>query len=79
MTLKDWIENWRDPLISALLGAWTYDKQYEATIENFLDAIVAVHADAEGDNEGPDWLAVLEFADGRFALMTAGCDYTGWG
>jgi len=32
----------------------------------------------EGENDYANWLYVLEMNDGRFAYVTAGCDYTGW-
>lgn len=32
----------------------------------------------EGENEGDNWLAVLRLTDGRFAYVTAWCDYTGF-
>ena len=34
---------------------------------------------AEGENDGPSWVAVVRLADGRFGAVEAGCDYTGWG
>jgi hypothetical protein len=34
---------------------------------------------AEGDNDGPDWIAVVRLKDGDYGAVTAGCDYTGWG
>lgn len=37
--------------------------------------IIAIEA---GENDGPDWIGVFELRDGRFAFLTAGCDYTGW-
>ena len=36
-------------------------------------------AKQDGDNDGPDWVAVGELWDGRFFVVRAGCDYTGWG
>ncbi len=33
---------------------------------------------SEGENDGPNWLCVVELDDGRFAFVSAGCDYTGW-
>lgn len=33
----------------------------------------------DGDNDGPDWIAVGKLTDGRFFSIAAGCDYTGWG
>jgi hypothetical protein len=35
-------------------------------------------AHAVGENDGPDWLALMELWDGRYAYLHAGCDYTGW-
>lgn len=32
----------------------------------------------EGENDCANWLFVLKLIDGRFAYVTAGCDYTGW-
>lgn len=32
----------------------------------------------EGEHDGADWLGVFELKDGRFATLSAGCDYTGW-
>lgn len=35
-------------------------------------------ATSEGENDGPNWIAVGELNDGRFFSLSAGCDYTGW-
>jgi len=34
----------------------------------------------EGENDGKDWIAVVGWSgvEGLFAVMRAGCDYTGW-
>lgn len=32
-----------------------------------------------GENDGPEWLGLFRLKDGRFAFLSAGCDYTGWG
>lgn len=34
---------------------------------------------SEGENDGANWIAVFELSDGRFAFLSAWCDYTGWG
>ena len=41
--------------------------------------VVEIVALVEGENDGPDWVGVFRLHDGRFASITAGCDYTGWG
>lgn len=38
-----------------------------------------VLASAEGENDSEDWVALVMLWDGRFATVSAGCDYTGWG
>jgi hypothetical protein len=43
------------------------------------DDVAEVIASDNGENDGPDWIAVFRLNDGRFAALQAGCDYTGWG
>lgn len=31
-----------------------------------------------GQNDGPEWVALCRMKNGRWALLAAGCDYTGW-
>lgn len=38
-----------------------------------------VLAHAEGENDGPNWIAVFLLKDHRFACLRAWCDFTGWG
>lgn len=42
------------------------------------ETITTVLAVWEGENEGDDWRWVVDLADGRFAFIQGGCDYTGW-
>jgi hypothetical protein len=81
MQLKDWINEWESPLLMAKMGkysvlGWDESVVYGEVPERraFLDSIVAVYADVEGENDGPNWLAVVEFSDGRFGYVSAGCD-----
>jgi len=37
-----------------------------------------LHACKFGENDGPDWIWIIEFKDGTFGWLKAGCDYTGW-
>ena len=48
--------------------------------QNIEDAdLTEVVAYSDGENDGAEWLAVVGHIDGRFVLLRAGCDYTGWG
>lgn len=50
-----------------------------STVMFDVDDIAEVLASADGENDGASWIAALRLHDGRFALMSAWCDYTGWG
>lgn len=41
--------------------------------------VAEVIACQDGDNDGPDWVAIGRLKDGRYFTIRAGCDYTGWG
>lgn len=41
-----------------------------------VEEIIAI---SDGENDGENWLGVFKLKDGRFAVIDAGCDYTGWG
>ncbi len=45
---------------------------------NGWDDVAEVVAADPGENDGPNWIAALRLTDGRFAWLSAGCDYTGW-
>ncbi len=58
--------------VSACLGS-------EVATGPVLRAEVArIIAASEGENDGNNWLIVTQQNDGRFAFVSAGCDYTGW-
>ena len=40
--------------------------------------VVKVIASVEGEHDEADWIAVVKLRDGRFAVASGGCDYTGW-
>lgn len=43
-----------------------------------INDIFSVIACAEGENDADDWLGVFWMLDGRYLVLRAGCDYTGW-
>lgn len=40
--------------------------------------VAEVIATADGANDEAAWLGVFRLKDGRFAFLSASCDYTGW-
>lgn len=52
---------------------------YGGTLAGFTrEDVESVIAIDDGCNDGPDWIGVFLLKDGRFAFLSAGCDYTGW-
>ncbi|HEX6053888.1 MAG TPA: hypothetical protein VFZ21_31675 [Gemmatimonadaceae bacterium] len=61
------------PSVSAALGSG-------AKADPFTRSDVAeVISTRDGENDESNWLGVFRLNDGRFAFVSAGCDYTGWG
>lgn len=65
MDVNHFIENydWRN----ALENCGVDGKDIQSVIEH--DA---------GENDGQSWVAVLRLNDGRYCVIDAWCDYTGW-
>ena len=40
--------------------------------------VVKIYHLIRGYNDGPTWICVGKLKDGRFFVLEAGCDYTGW-
>jgi len=50
-----------------------------STVSFDMEDIAEVLASCEGQNDGDSWLALFRLKDGRYAYLSAWCDYTGWG
>jgi hypothetical protein len=55
------------------------DDTYKVSEEDFtredVEKIYGLH---EGENDEEDWLIAGKLNDGRYFMIEAGCDYTGW-
>ena len=60
-------------------GNWQAAFECDPSLELDIANVDRVIASADGHNDGDSWLAVLRLKDGRFAFLSAWCDYTGWG
>ena len=40
--------------------------------------VARIMASVEGENDGENWLMVVELDDGSYGFLSAGCDFTGW-
>lgn len=66
------------PTLEELMGAydWAAVMKYASFRFDQIERVIEAH---EGDNDGPDWLLLVELKGGGYGAVTAGCDYTGWG
>lgn len=71
---QDW--NWRQAFQEAINGGYgaTYDDENPGPIAGVVEVICA----ESGENDGPEWIGVFLMDDHRYAVVAAGCDYTGW-
>jgi hypothetical protein len=78
ISLDTWKEDgdWQCAFNEAAGEGYSFDRP-EGDLGQIAN-VAAVIACAEGMHDGPDWLCIGEWADGRFFKMFAGCDYTGW-
>jgi len=68
--------DWGCAFDAALVRGYTYRK--DGADLGGIDAVVRIVAADEGVNDEMDWIGVFEMADGRYLVVRAGCDYTGW-
>lgn len=43
------------------------------------DAVETIEGKRDGDNDGPSWFAFGTLTTGQWFVLSAWCDYTGWG
>lgn len=60
------------PQVSAAVGSTVAADPFQR-----ID-VAEVIATSDGENDGASWIGVFRLNDGRFAFLSAGCDYTGW-
>ena len=70
---NDWQETWKynDPSIP-------FTCKPVSTAKFDREDVESIFAIAEGKNDGPDWVCAGQLIDGRWFIIRAGCDYTGW-
>lgn len=73
----DWREAFEYANPDAISPAGVLQDNVDTSPYGVEDVAVIHHLD-EGYNDGPPWIGVFELKDGRFAFLTAWCDYTGW-
>lgn len=77
---RDWQHAWHEAQYGSYGPGydWENDKEGSAPEDFALAQVVEVVAADDGENDEEDWICITKMSDGRFAVMSAGCDYTGW-
>ena len=63
--------------LGILMGAYDWQAAMEYAKFKFEDIKTVISA-VEGENDGADWQLVVELKSGKFAWLSASCDYSGW-
>lgn len=56
----------------------TWDSPHVSNKPFGKDDVAEIIFIEDGENYGSDWIGVFRLQDGRYACLSAGCDYTGW-
>lgn len=77
-----------------ILGSWDWLEVFKYTSDGDTNKIInysgngkgfkaedvkEIIAMEEGENDDATWIGLFLLEDGRYAFVSAGCDYTGWG
>ena len=62
-----------------MLNEYDWRHAFECGADGFtIEDVAEVFGFSEGKNDGPYWKIYGRLNDGRFFVLSAGCDYTGW-
>jgi hypothetical protein len=70
--------DWREAFFCASTPARCIVDAVVALDSFTREDVVLVVACAQGERDGASWVGVFELKDGRYAMVQASCDYTGW-
>lgn len=59
-------------------GSWPDQEDEAQRLPQLIDAVREVIAASEGERDERDWLAIVRLVGGEYAVVSAGCDFTGW-
>lgn len=66
------------PTLEEVMGSYDWKEAMKYAKFQFSDIERVIYA-RDGENDGADWLLLVELKGGGFGTLSAGCDYTGWG
>lgn len=68
----DWDQAFQISGVYRVLGSGVSDANFN---REDVEKILAIE---DGQNDGDPWIGLFKLRDGRYAFLSAGCDYTGW-
>lgn len=65
--------------IQELLDSYDWEQVFNYANDYNREDVGEIIASDDGSNDGDDWIGIFKMNDGKFLVLNAGCDYTGWG
>lgn len=65
--------------LKEMIGSYDWKEVFKYADKYSCEDVVEIIAYDHGQNEGDDWIGIFKMNDGKFLVINAGCDYTGWG
>lgn len=76
---KELFKSEEDNALQEILDSYDWQETFKYCTHGTMQDVKRVIAYDNGCNDGPDWLGLFEMKSGKFVVLRAGCDYTGWG
>lgn len=67
------------PTLEELMGSFDWKEAMKYAQGWDFGSIERVIFQRDGDNDGPSWCLLVELRSGGYGILSASCDYTGWG
>lgn len=63
--------------VEAIKNDWNWQQAFDYATYPIEDIVEVIAAD-EGENEGANWIGIFKYTNGKYSVLRAGCDFTGW-
>lgn len=76
---KELFKSDMDGELQGILDSYDWQEAFKYCDYGTMQDIKRVIVYDNGYNEGPEWVGLFEMKNGKFVVLRASCDYTGWG
>lgn len=65
--------------VKKLLNDYDWKEVFKYAGPYSIKDVEEIIASSDGENDGEPWIGIYKMKDGKFLVLDASCDYTGWG